>query len=91
MLVENNLIQAKTDPPYLADQATQVLLNPLARVQADKKTNSYTYPAQIQENRPDPSAENTRELAEHLTSAGVGEDSKIGVDVELISSINIDN
>lgn len=90
-LVENNLIQAKTDPPYAADQETQVLLDPLARVQADKKTNSYTYPAQIQEKRPDPSVENTRKLVEHLASATAGENSRIGVDVELISSINIDN
>ena len=90
-LVENNLFQAKSDPPYAPDQESQVLLDPLARVQADKKTNSYTYPAQIQRKRPDPSVENTRKLVEHLASATAGENSKIGVDVELISSINIDN
>jgi fatty acid synthase subunit alpha len=90
-LVENNLFQAKNDPPYSPDQESQVLLDPLARVQADRKTNSYTYPAQIQKKRPDPSVENTRKLVEHLASATAGENSKIGVDVELISSINIDN
>lgn len=90
-LVENNMFQAKNDPPYTPDQETQVLLDPLARVQADKKTNSYTYPAQIQKKRADPSVENTRKLVENLASATAGENSKIGVDVELISSINIDN
>lgn len=90
-LVENNMFQAKNDPPYAADQESQVFLDPLARVQEDKKTNSYTYPAQIQKKRPDPSVENTRKLVEHLASATAGENSKIGVDVELISSINIDN
>ena len=90
-LVENNLFQAKSNPPYAPDQESQVLLDPLARVQADKKANSYTYPAQIQKKRPDPSVENTRKLVEHLASATAGENSKIGVDVELISSINIGN
>ncbi|RPB10026.1 3-oxoacyl-synthase [Morchella conica CCBAS932] len=90
-LVENNMFQAKNDPPYTADQETQVLLDPLARVQADKKTNSYMYPAQIQKKPADPSVENTRKLVENLASATAGDNSKIGVDVELISSINIDN
>jgi len=89
--VENNLLQAKSDPPYAPDQESQVLLDPLARVQADKKTNSYTYPARIQKKRPDPSLENSRKLVEHLASATTaGENIKIGVEVELISSINID-
>jgi len=51
-LVENSLFQAKSDPSYAPVQESQVLLDPLARVQADKKTNSYTYPAQIQKKRP---------------------------------------
>jgi len=90
-LVQNNMFQAKKDPPYAADQETAVFLNPLARVQPDKKTNSFTYPPKPVKKPVDPSIENTRKIVEQLAHATKSENSKIGVDVELISSFNIDN
>ncbi|KAL7270275.1 3-oxoacyl-[acyl-carrier-protein] synthase [Rhizina undulata] len=89
-LVENNLFQAKSDPPYNGDQESQVFLDPLARVQPDKKTNSYTYPTQpVKET--DQGVEDTKRLVEQLAAATAGANTKIGVDVELISSINVHN
>ncbi|KAF8473167.1 hypothetical protein BDZ91DRAFT_714103 [Kalaharituber pfeilii] len=90
-MVQNNMFQAKTDPPYASDQETAVFLNPLARVQPDKKTNSFTYPPKPTQKPTDPSVENTRKIVEQLAHATKSENSKIGVDVELISSLNIEN
>jgi len=39
-LVENNLFQAKSHPPYAPDQESQLLLEPLAHVKSDRRTNS---------------------------------------------------
>jgi len=90
-LVQNNMFQAKNEPPYTADQETAVFLNPLARVQPDKQKNSFTYPPKPVKKPIDPSVENTRRIVEQLAHATKSENSKIGVDVELISSFNIDN
>jgi fatty acid synthase subunit alpha len=90
-LVENNLFQAKDLPPYTPDQESLVYLDPLARAVADKKGGSYIYPAQLTR-KPDPSLENTRKLVEQLAkhSAG-GSNTRVGVDAEHISSINMEN
>ncbi|KAI5794513.1 fatty acid synthase-like protein [Peziza echinospora] len=90
-LVHNNLFQAKTDPPYTGDQEVSTFLNPHARVQPDKKTNSFSYPQKPAQKPADPSTEHTRKIVEQLAHATKSEGSKIGVDVELISSLNIDN
>jgi fatty acid synthase subunit alpha len=90
-LVENNLFQAKSHAPYTPDQETQVFLDPLARVEANKKAGSYTYPAQLTR-KPDPQLENTRKLVEHLAKhSAQGSNTRVGVDAEHISSINIEN
>jgi fatty acid synthase subunit alpha len=90
-LVENNLFQAKSHAPYTPDQETTVFLDPLSRVIPDKKAGSYSYPVQLTR-KPDPSLENTRKLVEHLAKhTAVGSNTRVGVDAEHISSINIEN
>lgn len=90
-MVENNMFQAKKDPPYTPEQESSVYLNPLARVTTDTKSNTFKFPAQPTKKVVDPSIENTRKLVEQLAHATASENSKVGVDVELISSLNINN
>lgn len=90
-LVENNLFQAKAQPPYTADQESSVFLDPLARVEPNRKAGSYTYPVQISR-KADPSLENTRKLVEQLAKhSAQGSNTRVGVDAEHISSMNMDN
>jgi fatty acid synthase subunit alpha len=89
-LVENNLFQAKSHAPYTPEQESQVFLDPLARVEPNKKAGSYTYPANL--HRVDPQLEQTAKIVENLAlHAAAGSNTRVGVDAEHISSINIDN
>ncbi|KAI5815235.1 fatty acid synthase-like protein [Pyronema omphalodes] len=89
-LVENNLFQAKSHAPYTPEQESQVFLDPLARVEPNKKAGSYTYPANLR--RADPQLEQTAKIVENLAlHAATGSNTRVGVDAEHISSINIDN
>ncbi|KIK60627.1 hypothetical protein GYMLUDRAFT_998761 [Collybiopsis luxurians FD-317 M1] len=42
MMIKNNLVQIKEVPPYLLNLKEKVLLNPMAHVQPDAKSGSYT-------------------------------------------------
>ncbi|KAF3939635.1 hypothetical protein ABW19_dt0203534 [Dactylella cylindrospora] len=89
-LCNNNLFVAKNNAPYSAELETSVYLDPLARVTPDKKTGSYSFPERPPKKAADP--DDTRKVVEQLALASVkGSNSKIGVDVELLSSINIEN
>jgi fatty acid synthase subunit alpha len=89
-LVENNLFQAKSHAPYTPEQESQVFLDPLARVEPNKKAGSYTYPANLR--RVDPQLEQTAKIVENLAlHAAAGSNTRVGVDAEHISSINVDN
>lgn len=94
-LVHNNLFQAKTHAPYTDDQLSNVLLNPDARVAEDKKSSELTFPADFAKRAVKPvnadAVRTTETMMEALASKVVGEKSKIGVDVEEISALNIDN
>jgi len=90
-LVENNLFQAKSHAPYTPDQESSVFLDPLARVEPNKKAGSYTYPVQISR-KADPSLDNTTKLVEQLAKhSAQGSNTRVGVDAEHISSINMEN
>ncbi|GAO46578.1 fatty acid synthase alpha-subunit [Saitoella complicata NRRL Y-17804] len=90
-MANNNLIIAKTAPPYTPEQETSVYLDPTARVTYDKKVGSYTFPAKFSQVPDKNKTEATRNIVEKLASATAGTGANIGVDVELISSVNIDN
>jgi fatty acid synthase subunit alpha, fungi type len=80
-MVNNTLVQVKHAPPYTAEEEARVYLNPLARL--DSK-NKYTFPDSSSRYN-----KKTEAIVEALTSTVGGKD--VGVDVETISSINIEN
>jgi fatty acid synthase subunit alpha len=87
-MINNTLFVAKSKAPYEDNIQSQVFLNPDYRVTLDKKTAELTYPAVP------PKAdetEKTRQLVESLASATAAPNSRVGVDVEHVESINIEN
>lgn len=84
-LVHNNLINPKKAAPYTAAQESAVYLDPLARASRDK-AGSWSFPAKFHQSQADG---HTRATVEQLTHASGGKN--VGVDVELIASINIEN
>jgi fatty acid synthase subunit alpha len=90
-LINNTLFVAKTHSPYANELESQVFLNPEYRVQADKKTAELTYPSIFPKKPASKNAETTKTMLESLAQASAAEGSKVGVDVEDINAINIDN
>lgn len=91
-LINNSLFVAKTHSPYTDAQQSQVFLNPSARVSMDKKSSELTYPASaLKKPSADKKTESTRQMVESLAKATATVDSKIGVDVESVDAINIEN
>ena len=91
-MITNTLFVAKTTTPYSPEQQSQVLLDPTCRVTKDKKSHDYKYPADtLLTPKKDPKTEQTREMVESLAKATATENSKVGVDVESIDAINIEN
>ncbi|KAJ6112579.1 hypothetical protein N7512_007903 [Penicillium capsulatum] len=89
-LINNSIFVAKSKAPYEDNLQSQVFLNPDSRVSVDKKTSELKYsatPAKPQ----NPNAESTRQMVESLAKANATENSKVGVDVEDINSVNIGN
>ena len=89
--ISNTLFVAKDHSPYSDDQQSQVFLDPTSRVSADKKTSELTYPAKISTPPINQQTESTRQTVESLVKAAAIENSKVGVDVESVNSINMDN
>ena len=91
-LITNTLFVAKTHSPYPETLQSQIFLDPTSRVSYDKKTSELTYPSTAPR-RPTntSSSEQTKEMVESLARATATANSKIGVDVENVESINIDN
>ncbi|KAL4780488.1 hypothetical protein BJX76DRAFT_337894 [Aspergillus varians] len=89
-LVNNSIFVAKTKAPYEDDLQSKVFLNPDYRVTADKKTSELKYSAKPPV-ATDKGAESTKAVIESLAKAHATENSKVGVDVETIESINITN
>ncbi|TGJ80111.1 hypothetical protein E0Z10_g8651 [Xylaria hypoxylon] len=94
-LVHNSLFQAKSTSPYTDEQLSSVLLNPDARVTEDKKTSDLIYAVNFAKQATAPQIARTRttkEVVEGLArSLETGKNNKVGVDVEDITAINIDN
>ena len=90
-LISNTLFVAKTHAPYTDAQQQQIFLNPNARVSADKKTSEFAYPSTAPKQVADNKSESTRQMVESLAKATASENSKVGVDIEDIAAINIEN
>ncbi|KAK9464499.1 3-oxoacyl-reductase [Lipomyces arxii] len=82
-MASNTMVQAKTDPPYAADQEGQVYLDPLSRVEA--KGSTFAYPKKAGKSKV---AETESALKEML---GAGGSKNVGVDVEALNSVPIEN
>ncbi|RYP51917.1 hypothetical protein DL768_002885 [Monosporascus sp. mg162] len=94
-MINNSIFKAKNDSPYTDDQLRSVLLNPDARTSDDKKTKAITYAANFAKQATEPHAaktKKTKQVVESLAqSLQTGKNNKVGVDVEDISAINIEN
>lgn len=90
-LINNTLFVAKTKSPYADEMMPKVFLNPDQRVEADKKTGELTYPTSLPKKTLGENAKQTKAMLESLTAASATEGSKVGVDVEEIGAINIEN
>jgi fatty acid synthase subunit alpha, fungi type len=91
-MINNTLFVAKTDSPYTDAQQGSVFLNPDARVSVDKKTSALTYApnfAKAASNKE--KAHHTKEMVESLAKGAATATNKVGVDVEDIAAINIEN
>jgi len=90
-LINNSLFVAKTHAPYTDDQQSKVFLNPDSRVSASKKSSELTYSTTIPKHIVDKKTESTRQMVESLAKATATANSKVGVDVESVEAINIEN
>ncbi|RMZ81472.1 hypothetical protein DV738_g2274, partial [Chaetothyriales sp. CBS 135597] len=90
-MINNTLFVAKSKSPYADDIMQKVFLNPDQRVEADKKTGEYVYSPAAPKKKPSKNAQETKAVLETLAKATAAADSKVGVDVEDIDAINIDN
>ena len=92
-LINNTLFVAKTHAPYTDAQQSAVFLNSTARVTMDKKTSELTYPASAPQKSPAAvkEAEATKAVLENLAKSSGAANTKVGVDVESLDAINIDN
>ncbi|KAH6976312.1 fatty acid synthase subunit alpha reductase [Ilyonectria sp. MPI-CAGE-AT-0026] len=91
-IINNTLFVAKSNAPYTEEQLSQVLLNPHARVTQDKKTSSLTYPSNFMKLAEKPSEmQATEEMMKVLAQKVASKNSKVGVNVENIKAITVEN
>ena len=93
-LINNTMFRAKAKAPYEDAEMQKVFLDPTARVSIDKKTAGRTYSATPIPKSPahKAKAEQTRTVVESLAKAGAaGANSKVGVDVENIDAVPVEN
>ena len=90
-MINNTLFRAKTESPYADSLMQKVFLNPDQRVQADKKTGALTYQPTVPKKPTNKNVEETKNMLDSLTRASSAPGSSIGVDVEDITFVNIDN
>ncbi|KAF7162869.1 hypothetical protein CNMCM5623_007991 [Aspergillus felis] len=89
-LINNSIFVAKNKAPYEDNIQSNVFLNPDYRVAVDKKTSELKFPP-VPPKVSDKDAESTRQVVESLAKAHAEGDSRIGVDVENIDAVNIEN
>ncbi|KAK4236034.1 fatty acid synthase subunit alpha [Achaetomium macrosporum] len=95
-MINNTLFVAKDKSPYTEEQLSSVLLNPDARVAEDKKTGQLVFPANFMK-----LSEQTQthaqlkatleEVLGHQARRLENMSTRVGFDVEDISTINVDN
>ena len=95
-LVNNSLFVAKTQSPYTPADESKVFLNPIARVSQDGRTAELAYrpssaPPEKSTATADQRTESTRRMVESLAKATASANSKVGVDVETIEAVNVQN
>ncbi|KAI0609573.1 fatty acid synthase [Pyrenophora tritici-repentis] len=91
-LINNTMFRAKDKAPYEDDKMKEIFLNPQARVTKDKKTSTYSYPkTSTQGPKKDKKAQETMKMVEQITQATASGNTKVGVDVEGLSSLNLEN
>lgn len=95
-LVNNTMFRAKDHAPWEDAQQAKVFLDPTIRVTQNAKSAEYAYP-KAGAKKAAPTAEEkakveqTRQMVESLAKAGASSNSKVGVDVESILAVPIDN
>ena len=91
-MLNNSIFVAKDHAPYNDDQQESVYLDPLARVSPNKKDELVFNDNELQENGKyiSPVADKTASVLSNLTKEQIGSKG-VGVDVELIAEININN
>jgi fatty acid synthase subunit alpha len=91
-LINNTLFVAKANSPYADEQQSGVFLNPSARVSVDKKTSALTYAKNFATTPVNKEkTESTKAMVEALAKGAASANTKVGVDVEDIAAVNIDN
>lgn len=93
-MIHNTLFVAKEHAPYADELEQPVYLDPLARVAADGKTGALVFdkkalsqPSSFVSDANAKTAEVVSQLAQQTAAGNVG----VGVDVELIEAINVEN
>jgi fatty acid synthase subunit alpha len=95
-LINNTLFVAKDKSPYTDEQLSSVLLNPDARVSSDPKTAEFKYAADFMKASqktvtPASKSKTTLEVVEQMAQKLQSKSNRVGVDVEDITAINIEN
>ncbi|KAF5095210.1 hypothetical protein D0Z00_003247 [Geotrichum galactomycetum] len=91
-IAEQSMFVAKDKAPYTDAQESSVYLNPLARVDFDKKSESLTFnQRKLNQAKYTTSTGHTEEVLKALTAQAGAGSNNVGVDVELLESVNIDN
>lgn len=90
-LINNNMFRAKDKSPYVEAQQSKVFLDPTSRVSLDKKTEQFQYPLESPKVVEDAKTVETRNMLENLAKAQQGPNAKVGIDVESINAINVEN
>ncbi|KAG0241381.1 3-oxoacyl-[acyl-carrier-protein] synthase [Mortierella sp. GBA43] len=88
------LVQVKNAPPYTPELESPVYLNPSARAQYNAETKSWAFnPKALVPAREEVDVKMTRAILETSATESLGASSSrgVGVDVEMVSAINIDN
>nr|UWK20282.1 fatty acid synthase alpha subunit [Trichoderma margaretense] len=94
-MISNALFVPKAHAPYTDEQLSAVLLNPDARVTEDKKSAELKYAANFmkasEKTLPATTVKETQSVIEALAHKVTSKNSNVGVDVEDITSFNIEN
>ena len=89
-LINNSIFVAKSKAPYEDSIQSKVLLNPDYRVTEDRKTSELKF-SEVSPRANGPDLEGTKQVVDSLAKASATEGSQVGVDVESIDAINIEN